>query len=154
MLRSRLAALLTAALVASGCQETVENHYRDRGDLVSSGALPTLVNLVPDGASDIRLCTDADSGRLWGTYVLRDRGDLERLAVSPIAASSLVGRYTGSPGHLDWWPSWWRRSVSLEALTSSGLSFFEASAGDSGSVTVLALDRARARVYLWIRRKD
>jgi len=154
MCRGKLATLFIAALWTTGCQETVENDYRDHRALVASGAMPTLVRLVPDSATDIQFCTDPDSGGVWGTYLLRDRGDLDRLAVSPIPVSSLVGRYTGSPGHLDWWPSWWRRSVSVEALTSSGLAFFETSAGDPGSVTVIALDKTSARVYLWIRRKD
>lgn len=154
MFRTPLAVLLIATLMTSACDETVEDHYRDRRGFASSGAPQTLVNLVPDGASDIRLCTDADSGRLWGTYVLNNQGDIEKLTLSPIAASSLVGVYTGAPGRLEWWPSWWRRSVSLDALSSSGLSFFEAKAGDPGSISVLAFDQTRSRVYLWIRRRD
>ena len=144
-----LIVLATLLAVPLGCRDkdVVTSSFatmaeaRDSG-AVSRGEIPAG---VPDGAQDVRIARDLDSGRHWGLFNFgeRDAEALRRL-LQPEEAP-LDGIECDIPPRIEWWPILLRGPINAEHAKSAGLQSYRSREGS----LMVVVNWKQGRAYYW-----
>ena len=141
-----LAALLAVPL---GCRDkdVVTSSFATMTEARESGAVSRgeIPAGVPDGAQDVRIARDPDSGRHWGLFNFgeQDAEALRRL-LQP-GEASLDGIECDIPPRIEWWPILLRGSIDVEHAKAAGLQSYRSR--DGGLMVVVNWKQGRA--YYW-----
>jgi hypothetical protein len=146
--RASAIAVALALAQAAACRDTdvVTASYATMAEAREAGAAGREIpSGVPEGAHDIRVARDMNSGRHWGLFNFHP-ADVDGLrALLQSEETPLDGVECDIPPRIEWWPILLRGPVKAEHAKAAGLQSYRSREG--GLIVVVNWKQGRA--YYW-----
>lgn len=143
--------LVAVAIVVSleSCGEIQDTSYATRNEAQTRGAMDKgwVPHLLPGSAVRIHEAHNLDTNETWGKFEFtgQDKAWVRGKLVE-VDSERLAGRVVRAPERLQWWPTPLRGTLQEQALSGTGLSFYEAT--DDGRL-IVGVDWTMRRAFYW-----
>jgi len=141
------AIVLLALTVACRDKDVVTASYETMAEAREAGAPQRgdIPSGIPEGAHEIRIASDPDSGRRWGLFNFRPDDVVALRALLHDEEMSLEGMECDIPYRIEWWPILLRGPINVEHVKAAGLQSYRSREGN----LVVVVNWKQGRAYYW-----
>jgi hypothetical protein len=141
-------AVALALMATAGCRDNavVTASFSTMAEAREAGAAGREIPAgMPEGAHDLRIARDMDSGRHWGLFNFHPEDAAGLRALLQPEETPLDGVECDIPPRIEWWPILLRGPVKAEQARAAGLQSYRSREGS----LIVVVNWKQGRAYYW-----